>query len=98
MMKSSGTVVKAAGTAAANETIKKIKYLEGGFLDKMTRREAGQILGIRESSNTNAVKDAHRKIMMMNHPDAGGSDFVAAKINEAKNLLLRDISDPDDED
>ena len=39
--------MKAAGTAAANETIKKIKYLEGGFLDKMTRREAGQILGIR---------------------------------------------------
>lgn len=37
----------------------------------MTRREAALILGIREHEKEDAVKDAHRKIMIANHPDAG---------------------------
>lgn len=54
----------------------------------MTRREAAQILGLRESSPEQAVKDAHRKFMIANHPDSGGSSYLATKINEAKDLLL----------
>lgn len=34
------------------------------------------------------VKEAHRRIMIANHPDAGGSSFIAAKVNEAKDMLL----------
>jgi hypothetical protein len=34
------------------------------------------------------VKDAHRRLMVANHPDAGGSSFIAAKVNEAKDMLL----------
>ena len=37
----------------------------------MTRREAALILGIRESAAEERVKEAHRKIMIANHPDAG---------------------------
>ena len=37
----------------------------------MTRREAALILGVREHAKEEAVKDAHRKIMIANHPDAG---------------------------
>ena len=64
------------------------RYFEGGFADKMTRREAAQILGIRESAKPARIKEVHRKVMLANHPDAGGSDYVASKINEAKDVLL----------
>lgn len=62
--------------------------LQGGFLQQMTRREAAQILGLRESSSEQAVKEAHKRIMLANHPDSGGSSYLATKINEAKDLLL----------
>jgi DnaJ family protein C protein 19 len=44
--------------------------------------------GVRESAPEEKVKEAHRRIMIANHPDAGGSSFVAAKVNEAKDVLL----------
>ena len=41
----------------------------------MTRREAALILGVRERAKEEAIKDAHRKIMIANHPDAGNIYF-----------------------
>lgn len=64
------------------------KFYEGGFQPVMTRREAALILGVRESAAQDKVKEAHRRVMQANHPDAGGSDFIASKINEAKDHLL----------
>eukprot|EP00877_Chromochloris_zofingiensis_P010316 jgi/Chrzof1/5538/Cz16g06230.t1 len=46
-------------------------FYKGGFLAEMTRREAALVLGLRESASEDKVKDAHRRIMMINHPDAG---------------------------
>lgn len=43
---------------------------------------------MRESAPEQKVKEAHRKIMIANHPDAGGSSYIAAKVNEAKDVLL----------
>lgn len=54
----------------------------------MTRREAALILGVRESTALEKVKEAHRKVMIANHPDAGGSHYLASKINEAKDVML----------
>jgi hypothetical protein len=65
------------------------KYYEGGFEDEMTRKEAALILGVRESSNAKRIKEAHRKLLILNHPDTGGSTYMAGKINEAKELLLK---------
>ena len=66
------------------------KFYEGGFEPEMTRREAALILGVRESAAKDKVMAAHRKVMIANHPDAGGSDYIATKINEAKAKLLAD--------
>ncbi|PHT71946.1 Mitochondrial import inner membrane translocase subunit TIM14-1 [Capsicum annuum] len=64
------------------------KFYEGGFQPKMNRREAALILGVRESTQADKVREAHRKVMVANHPDAGGSHYLASKINEAKDTLL----------
>ena len=54
----------------------------------MSRREASKILGIRESALEQKILEAHRKLMIMNHPDQGGSTYVATKINEAKEMMI----------
>jgi hypothetical protein len=64
-------------------------FYDGGFEEKMTKREAALILGVRESANPERIKEAHRKIMQINHPDKGGSAYLTAKVNEAKDLLLK---------
>lgn len=65
------------------------KRYKGGFEDQMTRREAALILGVRESADKKKVQEAYKRIMMLNHPDLGGSAFVTTKINEAKDMLTK---------
>ncbi|XP_041482723.1 mitochondrial import inner membrane translocase subunit TIM14-like [Lytechinus variegatus] len=62
-------------------------YYKGGFEPKMSKREASLILGVSASASKSRVRDAHRKIMLLNHPDRGGSPYLATKINEAKDYL-----------
>ena len=54
----------------------------------LTREEALQVLGLEEGASREDIVAAHRKLMQKLHPDRGGNDYLAAKINQAKDFLL----------
>ena len=55
---------------------------------RMSRDEAYQVLGLAPGASREDIRAAHRRLMRAAHPDAGGSDWLAVRINEARDVLL----------
>jgi len=54
----------------------------------MSVDEAREILGVAAGASADDIRAAHRRLMLANHPDHGGSTWIAARINQARDLLL----------
>jgi len=54
----------------------------------MTRDEAYQVLGLAPGATPDEIRAAHRRLMLGAHPDHGGSTWIAARLNQARDLLL----------
>src|SRR5580658_6253547 len=54
----------------------------------MTREEAYQVLGLKPGASEDDIRAAHRRLMRGAHPDSGGSDWLASRINQARDMLL----------
>lgn len=56
---------------------------------RMTRAEALEVLGLTEPASDSDIRAAYVRLMRAAHPDSGGSDWLAARINQARDVLLR---------
>jgi DnaJ homolog subfamily C member 19 len=54
----------------------------------MTRAQALEVLGLGPDADPAAIQEAHRRLMRTAHPDAGGSTWIAARLNQARDILL----------
>ncbi|MEO3433897.1 hypothetical protein [Inquilinus sp. CAU 1745] len=79
-----GSAWRAGGGAGEEEETAASRPATG----PMSREEALEVLGLTEDATGRQVRDAHRRLMKRFHPDQGGSDYLAAKLNQARDVLL----------
>lgn len=61
---------------------------KSSYHQKMTKKEALEILGLKKNASRKEILDSYQNLMKKNHPDLGGSDWITKKINKARETLL----------
>jgi hypothetical protein len=83
------------GAMLAYSFMQKRSWISGGrertVSGGMELEEAYNVLGLKPGATRDDIHAAHRDLMKRNHPDQGGSTYLAAKVNEAKDVLLKHI-------
>ena len=74
----------------SNRGSHRTKY-DSSTADDMNRIQALDILGLGNEATKSQIIEAHRRLILANHPDRGGSTFLAAQINKAKEVLLQNL-------
>jgi len=91
LRKSLPNVIRALQDLADNiEGIKRQKSKWVNTNNNMSSDEARQILGVKPNANKDEITSAFKKLMLVNHPDKGGSQYIAAKIIQPKQILMKD--------
>lgn len=78
-------------TVGSFDSVRAKNYM-GPFNSPMTLREATLILGVRETAGKDKILAAHKRLMLLNHPDNGGSTYIATKVNQAKEIIMERVS------
>ncbi len=63
-------------------------FKKNNYKISMDKNEAFEILGLDFNASRDDIINAHKKLIEKNHPDKGGSDYLSAKINKARDVLL----------
>jgi DnaJ-like protein len=79
---------RAQGWREKDDAAKERARAPRGGRIRLTREEAYEVLALKKGASDEEIRAAHRKLMMKLHPDQGGSTYLAARINEAKDVLL----------
>jgi hypothetical protein len=86
-------VLAVAGAALVYSLMQNGSWLPGGTrrAGGMGVQEAYDYLGLKPGATRDDIQAAHRDLMKRNHPDQGGATYIAAKLNEAKDVLLKHV-------
>ncbi|KAK6461796.1 mitochondrial chaperonin of the DnaJ family [Scheffersomyces coipomensis] len=80
----------------------RLRYPHSGFKDPMTEQEALLIMGIEDDDiikfNKTLLRERYRKLIILNHPDKSGSQYISQRINQAKDVLEKSYMFKNDKD